>query len=262
MPEDNHCGGLLGHFPNGNRSANNTMTELLENVAGDLVLRIRGTNRDGQYLRLRSRKCTIGSGKNCTLRLGSKNIAPLHCLILRGQGSTIVRCWASDTRLNGQAFSDAQLTPGDRLGIGPLEFEVVALNERGESVEKIESVEKRLPSDISASSIPSQGGLREVEREDEKRELNDLMDSLRTEKAALDLRVFQINQDVAALEKEKNAWNWIKRNWIPGEVLSRRNPNGFTPIGRQSNGSSRSKRGNWTIAKLRSTLRRRIWRTP
>jgi len=37
----------------------------------------------------------------------------------------VVRCWEPDTRLNGQAFGDAPLVPGDRLSIGPVELEIV-----------------------------------------------------------------------------------------------------------------------------------------
>jgi len=49
----------------------------------------------------------------------------MHCLILRGAGGTVIRRFAPDTRLNGRGFTDAELVPGDRLGIGPLEFEVL-----------------------------------------------------------------------------------------------------------------------------------------
>jgi len=93
--------------------------------AGQLVLRIRGTSRDGQILRLQSAKCTIGSDRRCTLRLNAPGIRPVHCLIVRGRQTTIVRRWSPDTRLNGSEFADAQLSPGDRLGIGPIEMEVV-----------------------------------------------------------------------------------------------------------------------------------------
>ena len=97
-----------------------------DTIDGELVLRICGSARDGQVVRLQSRKCTIGSGPRCTLRLRASGIQPLHCLIVRGAKSTIVRRWAADTRLNGRSFSTAPLVPGDRLGIGPIEFEVLA----------------------------------------------------------------------------------------------------------------------------------------
>ncbi len=90
-----------------------------------LALRIHGTARDGQIVRLRSPKCTVGSGPRCTLRLRARGVGPLHCLIVRGPCATIVRRWSADTRLNGQAFTDAQLLPGDRLSIGAIELEVL-----------------------------------------------------------------------------------------------------------------------------------------
>ncbi len=96
-----------------------------------LALRICGTSRAGQIVRLNSRKCSIGSGEHCTLRVRARSVKPLHCVIFRGGAKTVVRCWSPDTRLNGRSFSDAQLLPGDRLGVGPIEFEVVGPTEEG-----------------------------------------------------------------------------------------------------------------------------------
>jgi len=96
-----------------------------DTVTGDLVFRVCGSSRDGQIVRLRSDKCTIGSASGCTLRLRARGIQPVHCLILRGTGGTVVRRWATDTRLNGYAFTDADLSAGDRLSVGQVELEVV-----------------------------------------------------------------------------------------------------------------------------------------
>ena len=96
-----------------------------DTATGDLVLRICGSSRHGQIVRLRAAKCTIGSSPRCTLRLRARGVFPVHCLILRGTGGSVIRRWSPDTRLNGQAFSDAELTRGDRLGIGAIELEVV-----------------------------------------------------------------------------------------------------------------------------------------
>jgi hypothetical protein len=98
----------------------------LDTVSTDLVLRICGSQHHGQVVRLKSTKCTIGSGLHCTLRLKAPGIAPLHCLVLRGVGGAIVRCWSPDTRWNHRAFTDAALSPGDRLSIGPVDLEVVS----------------------------------------------------------------------------------------------------------------------------------------
>ena len=105
---------------------------LMDAATGDLVLRVCGSSRDGQIVRLKSTKCTVGSGPQCTLRLRARRVRPLHCLIVRGAGGTVVRRWSPDTRLNGRAFDDADLLPGDRLNIGGIELEVVDSGYRGQ----------------------------------------------------------------------------------------------------------------------------------
>lgn len=137
---------------------------LLGPAAGELVLRIRGPVRNGQVVRLASQKCTVGSASNCTLRLRLPGVREVHCVILRGATGTIVRRWSPDTRLNGAAFNDARLKIGDRLAIGPLEFEVLAdggswlppgltaANEaKPEKVEK-RSISRRLEAAVAQSS--------------------------------------------------------------------------------------------------------------
>lgn len=99
---------------------------LLGSPTGDLALRIRGTSRSGQVIRLSSAKCTIGSDRNCTLRLRAPGVKAFHCLILRGSQQTVVRRWSPDTRLNGFTFEDAPLQPGDRLSIAGIELEILA----------------------------------------------------------------------------------------------------------------------------------------
>ena len=102
---------------------------MLNNAPGSLVLRVRGTARDGQTVQLKSPKCTIGSGPNCTLRLRSGNVGEVHCLVLRGQGGTVVRRWSADTRLNGRSFDDAHLKIGDCLSVGGIDLDVVETNQ-------------------------------------------------------------------------------------------------------------------------------------
>src|SRR5882672_5352172 len=88
---------------------------LLGQSPGELTLRVRGGPQDQQIIHLAAAKCTIGSGPRCTLRLRADGVSPMHCLILRGAEQTIVRRWSADTRLNGRAFTDAPLVPGDLL---------------------------------------------------------------------------------------------------------------------------------------------------
>ncbi|MBN2476291.1 MAG: hypothetical protein JXB62_16885 [Pirellulales bacterium] len=132
----------------------------VEQATGDLVFRIRGSSRHGQIVRLRSTKCTIGSGPRCTLRLRARGVGPIHCLVLRGRSGTVVRRWSPDTRLNGHTFADADLGPGDLLSVGTVELEVV---ESGRPAERTaattespgwEPVQRR-PSPPSPDTLPS-----------------------------------------------------------------------------------------------------------
>ncbi len=95
-------------------------------AASDLCLRVVGSSRDGQLIRLAAAKCTIGSSRRCTLRLSGAGVRPVHCLILRGSRGTVIRSCGAGTLLNGATFADAPLGPGDRLSIGRIELEVLA----------------------------------------------------------------------------------------------------------------------------------------
>ena len=106
-------------------------SSVISPAPGFLVLRVRGSSRDGQIVRLQSSKCTIGSGSNCTLRLRADNIGAVHCLILRGPSRTVVRRWSPDTRLNGRNFTESVLQAGDCLSVGAIDLEVVETAQSG-----------------------------------------------------------------------------------------------------------------------------------
>jgi hypothetical protein len=124
-------------------------TSVLDPALGEIVLRVRGTSRDGQIVRLRSPKCTIGSARHCTLRLAAHGVQPLHCLILRGNRGMLVRRWAPGTLLNGRGFTDAELAPGDCLSIGPIELEVL-------QCDGSPATRSRAPSPTSSPAGPSE----------------------------------------------------------------------------------------------------------
>lgn len=136
---------------------------------GELKLRIIGGSRDGQLVRLRSSKCTIGSGRDCTLRLRARGVRPLHCLIVRGQQATIVRRWSPDTRLNGSSFTDASLVAGDRLSIGPIELEVVGESPSPEGPEPTKQQVARLLETEQTTLRKRQAEWEEVRRHAEER---------------------------------------------------------------------------------------------
>lgn len=99
----------------------------LDASQGPLLLQIRNGSRSGQVVPFASSKCTIGTSARCTHRVLARGVQPLHCLIIRGAAATVVRNFSTATRLNGQRFDDALLRPGDRLTIGPVEFQVICL---------------------------------------------------------------------------------------------------------------------------------------
>ncbi len=90
-----------------------------------LTIRAHGPGCDGEIVRFSAMKSTVGSDAACTYRICDDQIQPVECLILRGNGGSIVRRWGDGIRLNGQQFSDARLEPGDRLTIGSVELEVI-----------------------------------------------------------------------------------------------------------------------------------------
>ena len=152
----------------------------LDVAVGDLVLRIRNSWRQGQTVRLKSAKCTIGSGPRCTLRLRARGVLPLHCLVLRGPASTVVRRWAADTRLNDHSFADAVLSPGDRLSIGSIELEVVSMGAATDTPQPL--ADHPLPS-AGPSDFPTM--LERQALEEEQHRLDELAANLRQYEASL-----------------------------------------------------------------------------
>jgi len=108
-----------------------------------LTLRVRGPEHTNRVLRLRSTKCVIGSHPHCTLRLLADGVDPVHCMILRGASGTYIRRWSARTTLNGGAFTDARLDPGDLLAIGPIELEVLAPTSHTKRQERKQTIPPR-----------------------------------------------------------------------------------------------------------------------
>lgn len=113
-------------------------SRLLGKSTSPLVLKIEGTERDGQIIRVHAPKCLIGSAADCQLRLIAADVQPKHCVIYRGASGMIVKSWTRDTRVNGDTISEAWLRIGDRLSLGSLSFEVLA-DQQSESVEARQS---------------------------------------------------------------------------------------------------------------------------
>lgn len=140
---------------------------------GELTLRYCGD--DQPEMRLRARKCTIGSGPQCTLRLRAAGVDAVHCMIVRGEQRTVIRNWSHGTRHNGRRFDDATLAVGDRLSFGPWQFEVVDLgygpaeqtadhdNETSTPVDDAELAHKRAELEVQRQHMAEQATAMENE---------------------------------------------------------------------------------------------------
>jgi hypothetical protein len=158
---------------------------------------------------LSASKCSIGSASDDTLRLFGAGVAPAHCLILRGRDQTVVRSWGAATRLNDRPFSDAPLKIGDRLGVGPLELEVVA-NADSEPVD----VESWLCLPSEDDSDPEQ------KIADEKQRLAEQAASLELLKQSLELQLADVDRMRQEFERQRTTWDG-QRQAIEAELTAR-----------------------------------------
>jgi hypothetical protein len=189
-------------------------------AGGDLVLQICGNSRHGQIVRLKAPKCTIGSAANCTLRLRARGVAPLHCLILRGPGGAVVRRWSPDTLLNHQAFTDAALSPSDRLSVGPVELEVLSSGSGANWVAPAPAVERlplpQLPDlEVQAEreQLESQRAAVELQRQQWQTERTEAEQGLATRSEELDARHAELDARATALEAQRAALDEDRRHW-------------------------------------------------
>lgn len=194
--------------------------------SGELALRIRGGDYHGRVVRIRASQCTVGSAPDCTLRLSGAGIRPLHCIILRSDEGAAVRRWSPDTQLNGRAFSDALLMPGDRLSVGPIDLEVLDDADLSPS-RRSETAASTVPVAELAQEVVSQLR-RDLRRDkssrkskDERRRLRQSQRRIKSLEAELERLQASVNSiaaveqppasqpqaDIARLEAERGVWN-------------------------------------------------------
>ncbi|MGQ9574225.1 MAG: FHA domain-containing protein [Thermoguttaceae bacterium] len=100
----------------------------------------------GQEVTVPGPKFFIGRAEDCDLRPQSDLISRHHCAVLVEEGYVAVRDFGSKngTYVNGRRVRiEAELKSGDRLKIGPLEFEVqLAVDVAGKKLPKVRSVQE------------------------------------------------------------------------------------------------------------------------
>lgn len=88
---------------------------------------LQGSNA-GKEIKLPVPKCVIGRGDDCHLRPQSDAVSRRHCVIITNESEVVVRDLNSrnGTFVNGERVGEeAVLLTGDKLQVGPLEFEMM-----------------------------------------------------------------------------------------------------------------------------------------
>ncbi|MEO0531902.1 MAG: FHA domain-containing protein, partial [Planctomycetota bacterium] len=70
---------------------------------------------------------TVGAGPRCSIRLDGPGLRPLHCVITPTEDGAVIRRWAAETRLNGDDFTEAELSAGDIVRVGSIDLRVIEL---------------------------------------------------------------------------------------------------------------------------------------
>jgi len=97
----------------------------------------------GKEIPLGGKKCLIGRGEECQLRLQSNMVSRKHCLLRFDQlPATLEDCGSTNgTLLNGQRLARRhELKDGDRVAIGGFEFEVRLSTKVGKNIRPISSL--------------------------------------------------------------------------------------------------------------------------
>ena len=93
-----------------------------------IQLKVINGNKSGQMITIKRSKFMIGRADDCQLKPKSELISRYHCVILSEDSYVAIRDLGSRNGVfvNGERIvSETELHNGDKLDIGPLEFEVV-----------------------------------------------------------------------------------------------------------------------------------------
>ncbi len=111
-----------------------------------LKLKVLKGSGAGKEVKIPTPKCLIGRGEECHMRPKSEAVSRKHCAIVVKDGKVILHDFGSKngTYLNGKRVEGKSvLSPGDKLQIGPLAFEVVIDRSLGgEKKPKVKSIKE------------------------------------------------------------------------------------------------------------------------
>jgi pSer/pThr/pTyr-binding forkhead associated (FHA) protein len=122
----------------------------------EVKLIVLGGQKSGQEVPVVGDRFVIGRGEECQLRPGSPMVSRRHCVILLEEGRVAVEDLGSKngTFVNGEEISgQRELKAGDKLSVGPLEFEVrVAVPIGGKKKPKVRSVQEAAARTVQAAA--------------------------------------------------------------------------------------------------------------
>ncbi len=122
-----------------------------------VALKVVGGTRTGQTVPISIPQFMIGRADDCHLKPRSELISRYHCAILTDDGYVAVRDLGSKNGVyvNGQRVSiEQELKNGDRLAVGPLEFEVVlSVALKGETKPKVSSISEVVSRTVEQNAL-------------------------------------------------------------------------------------------------------------
>ena len=124
--------------------------------AVDVKLIVVGGQHPGQEIPVPGPKFFVGRAEDCQLRPRSDMVSRHHCALLVEEGFVAVRDFGSKngTFVNGERVkAERELKAGDRLRIGPLEFDIqLSVSVSGKKKPKVQSVQEAAARTVQTSA--------------------------------------------------------------------------------------------------------------
>ena len=125
----------------------------------DVKLVVAGGSKTGQAIPITVSKFFIGRAEDCHLKPKSELISRYHCVIIMEDGYVAIRDMQSKNGVyvNGEKVPiEQELKNGDKIVIGPLEFEIyLSVGVQGDKLPKVDSVKKAVERTIEVATKPS-----------------------------------------------------------------------------------------------------------
>jgi pSer/pThr/pTyr-binding forkhead associated (FHA) protein len=177
----------------------------------------------GQVLKVPGPKFFIGRAEDCHLRPGSDLVSRHHCVLMIEGDSIVVRDFGSKngTLINDERVQvEAELKNGDRLKVGPLEFEVLVAETAKRP--KVTSVKEAALRTAQSVGSPAEG--KEIDIGDWIGGADDTTDTRainRGDTAELEVKKTHLPDTVAASDETTTS---------PSETTDKRTPGKLPPV--------------------------------